>query len=178
MKFLATKIDGVYEIHLDKKGDERGWFMRTFDIKLFQENIPDFQSHWVHMNHSFNPKKYTWRGFHYQKAPHQETKVVRCIAGKVLDCVLDLRENSASFLQTVQIELGADNGTMIYIPKGCAHGFLTLEDNTELIYLHDEFYQPDFEGGVRINDKKINFQLPLEPQIISERDKNHPDFQL
>lgn len=173
MKFIDTGFEGLYEIHLEKKGDERGWFMRTFDQNLFKENIPSFSGNWMQMNHSFSAEKYTWRGFHFQKEPYQEIKVVRCIRGAVLDCVLDLRETSDTFLKVFQVELSVENNKMLFIPKGFAHGFLTLEDNSELIYLHDEFYQPEFEDGIRFDDIKINFQLPVYPKVISDRDKKH-----
>jgi dTDP-4-dehydrorhamnose 3,5-epimerase len=128
------------------------------------------------MNHTFNASKHTWRGFHYQKSPYEESKVVRCTSGKVLDCVLDLRVNSQTYLQTYQCELSSSNGVMLFIPKGCAHGYITLEDNTELVYMHDEFYNPEYELGVRFDDKKINFSLPIQPKVISERDKNHQEL--
>jgi dTDP-4-dehydrorhamnose 3,5-epimerase len=176
MKFFETKLRGSYEIHLDKKGDERGWLMRTFDSDLFKKNIPNFNGQWVQMNHTFNASKHTWRGFHYQKSPYEESKVVRCTSGKVLDCVLDLRVNSKTYLQTYQCELSSTNGVMLFIPKGCAHGYITLEDNTELVYMHDEFYNPECELGVRFDDKKINFSLPIQPKVISERDKNHQEL--
>jgi dTDP-4-dehydrorhamnose 3,5-epimerase len=173
MKFIDTGFEGLYEIHLEKKGDDRGWFMRTFDQNLFKVNIPSFSGKWMQMNHSFSSEKYTWRGFHFQKEPYQETKLVRCIRGSVLDCVLDLRETSGTFLKVFQIELSLENNKMLFIPKGFAHGFLSLEDNSELIYLHDEFYQPEFEDGVRFDDIKIKFQLPVYPKVISDRDKKH-----
>lgn len=176
MKFISTEFAGLYEIQPLKKGDERGWFMRTFDIHSFSESIPNFQSRWVQMNHSFNAQIHTWRGFHFQKEPYQETKLIRCTAGKILDCVLDLRSDSSTYLKVYQVELSAENNKMLLIPKGCAHGFLTLAENSELVYLHDEFYSPDYESGVRHNDMKINFSLPVKPAIISERDLNHIDL--
>jgi dTDP-4-dehydrorhamnose 3,5-epimerase len=176
MNFLETPIKDLFEIHTIRNGDERGWFMRTFDLKQFQSNISNFKNQWVQMNHSFSSQKYTWRGFHFQLPPYQETKLVRCVNGSVLDYVLDLRRNSDTYLKIFSIELSSDNGIMLYIPRGCAHGFLTLEDNSELVYLHDEFYSPEFESGVKFNDKKINCTLPFEPLIISQRDRNHPNL--
>jgi dTDP-4-dehydrorhamnose 3,5-epimerase len=173
MIVLETPFKGLYEIELSRMGDNRGWFMRTFDLEIFQKNIDGFDCTWKQMNHSFNLSKYTWRGFHYQESPYQETKLVRCIRGSVLDCVIDLRINSETYLKTFQLELSYKNGKMLYIPKGFAHGFLTLEDNVELTYLHDEYYRPDFEKGIRYNDPKIDFSLPFQPLIISERDKKH-----
>jgi dTDP-4-dehydrorhamnose 3,5-epimerase len=173
MIFLETPFKGLYEIQLESKGDNRGSFMRTFDLAVFKNNILGFDSVWKQMNHSFNSLKYTWRGFHFQEAPYQETKVVRCISGSVLDCVLDLRENSETYLKTFQLELSKENSKMLFIPKGFAHGFLTLEDNVELVYLHDEYYKPEFEKGIRFNDPKISFDLPYTPVVISERDNKH-----
>jgi dTDP-4-dehydrorhamnose 3,5-epimerase len=173
MIILETIFKGLYEIQLNRNGDNRGWFMRTFDSDFLSKNIPGFDSQWKQMNHSFNSYKYTWRGFHYQMPPFQEVKVVRCIRGAIIDCVLDLRQDSETYLKTFQIELTQQNDKMLYIPRGLAHGFLTLEDNVEILYMHDEFYNPQFEKGVRFNDPKISFNLPITPSIISERDKNH-----
>ena len=176
MHIEETEFEGLYVIHLEKKGDDRGWFMRTFDLKLFKENIPSFSGQWKQMNHSFNSEKYTWRGFHYQNPPFQETKAIRCVQGKVLDCVLDLRADSKTYLKVFQVELSKDNCKMLFIPKGFAHGFLTLEDHSALVYLHDEYYMPEYESGVRYDDPKIDFTLSINPKIISERDKNHKDL--
>lgn len=173
MKFVETEFQELFVIELAPKGDERGWFMRTFSEDLFKENIPNFHSKWVQMNHSFNAEKGTWRGFHFQKPPYQETKVVRCISGAVLDCVVDLRKGSPTFLKSFTIELSSKNKNMLYIPKGFGHGFLTLENDSELVYLHDEFYNPDAEDGLRYDDKKIDFELKIPISTISERDKNH-----
>jgi dTDP-4-dehydrorhamnose 3,5-epimerase len=150
--------------------------MRTFDLDIFKKNIPSFDCNLVQINQSYNKSKYTWRGFHYQMHPFSETKIVRCISGSVLDCILDLRESSKTYLQTLQIELSSINSKMLYIPKGCAHGYLTLEENCELFYFHDEYYNPAFESGVKFDDKKISFTLPFTPKIISDRDCNYSDL--
>jgi dTDP-4-dehydrorhamnose 3,5-epimerase len=147
--------------------------MRTYCEELFKKNIPNFDSKWVQMNHSFNAEKATWRGLHFQKPPFQETKLVRCIAGSIIDYVLDLRNDSPTFLKSYQIELSATNKKMLYIPKGFAHGFLTLENNTEILYLHDENYTPTHEDGIRHNDSFINLDFPIAILHISERDQNH-----
>ena len=173
MKFLETEFSDLYLIETDTVGDERGWFMRTFDEKLFYKNIPNFNSKWVQMNQSFNKEKYTWRGFHFQEPPYQETKVVRCISGSIIDCVLDIRKYSSSFLKVFTTELTAQNKKMLYIPKGFAHGFFTQTNDTEVVYLHDEFYNQKFEKGILFNDNKINFDLKFQISHISERDKNH-----
>ena len=171
MEFIKTIFDGLYLIKPKLLGDSRGWFMRTFSNDIFTEHIPEVNFNWVQMNHSFNKEKGTWRGFHFQNYPHQESKLIRCVSGKVIDFALDLRKNSNTFLKIFSTELSSENKHMIYLPKGVAHGFLTLEENTELIYLHDEYYYPNAESGVRFDDPKIN--LGIKPEIISERDKCH-----
>lgn len=173
MKFSLTPFEDLFLIEPKSIGDERGWFMRTFSEDLFLNNIPSFNSKWVQINHSFSKEKGTWRGFHFQNSPFQETKLVRCICGSIIDVVIDLRENSKTFLNTFHIELSEKNKCMIYIPKGFAHGFLTLEESTQLIYLHDQFYNPDYESGIRFDDPMINIETSINPIIISNRDKSH-----
>ncbi len=128
------------------------------------------------MNHSFTSAKGTVRGMHFQTQPHSEIKLVRCISGKVADVIVDLRPDSPTFKQFAVFELSAQNKHMIYIPEGFAHGFQTLEDNTELIYLHSNYYNPEFESGIRYNDPALSINWPLEITNISERDLNFPDF--
>jgi dTDP-4-dehydrorhamnose 3,5-epimerase len=173
MDFQKTEIDGLFIIQPKFFGDDRGWFMRTFSEDLFQQNIENFNSKWVQINHSFSKEKGTWRGLHFQNAPFQETKLIRCIAGKVIDYVLDIRKDSDTFLKSFSIELSEENKKMIFIPKGLAHGFLTLENNSQLIYLHDEYYNTKFEDGIRFNDSLINLEIRFSPIVVSERDKNH-----
>lgn len=173
MEFESTEIQDLFVIHLKMIGDDRGWFMRTFSEDVFRENIPGFKCKWVQMNHSFNAEKGTWRGLHYQKPPYQETKVVRCISGALIDYVVDLRKNSPTFLNSYTVELSAENKKMLYIPKGFAHGFLTIENNTELVYLHDEFYTQECEVGLRYDDTLIQLELASPIIHISEKDKNH-----
>lgn len=173
MHIEETEFEGLYIIDLEKKEDERGWFMRTFDLNHFFKGIEGYNSEWKQMNHSHTSVKHTWRGFHFQIQPFQETKVIRCIQGKVLDCALDLRKDSKTYLKVFQLELSEENCRMLFIPKGFAHGFLTLRDHTSLIYLHDEYYMPEFEYGIRYDDPKIDFKLSINPKIISERDKKH-----
>jgi dTDP-4-dehydrorhamnose 3,5-epimerase len=176
MKIIETPFAGLYEIELVRLGDERGWLMRTFDAAVFAKSLPDFSGTWVQMNHTFNETQYTWRGFHFQLPPFAETKLIRCVSGRVLDFVLDLREESSTYLKIYQTELSSSNAKTLLVPKGVAHGYLTLEKNAEMIYMHDQFYSPEFERGVRYNDKKINFVLPYSPALISERDLNHIDL--
>ena len=172
MIFTETALKGSYTISLKPYSDERGWFARTYCKKEFAAIGHDKE--WVQMNHSFTVDKGTVRGMHFQHPPFSEIKMVRCIAGAVLDVIVDIRKDSPTFLQHINVSLSADNKQMIYIPHGFAHGFQTLEDNTELIYHHSEYYQPGVEGGLRYNDKALNIQWPLPVQNISERDINHP----
>ena len=129
---------------------------------------------WLQLNHSFTNSRGTIRGMHYQLPPHREIKMVRCIAGAVLDVAIDLREGSETFLHWTSVELTADNQQMIYIPEGFAHGFQALTDNCELLYHHSAFYTPGSEGGIRYDDPVINIQWPLPVTDISDRDSSHP----
>ena len=172
MIFSETALKGSFIISLRPYSDERGWFARTYCKKEFAAIGHDKE--WVQLNHSFTAAKGTIRGMHFQHPPFSEIKMVRCIAGAVLDVIVDIRKDSATFLQWFGIELSAANQQMIYIPEGFAHGFQTLESNSELIYHHTEFYQQGVEGGLLYNDPLLNIQWPLAIQNISERDTNHP----
>lgn len=171
MIFEETNFDGLFLIKPNVLRDSRGWFMRTYSKDLFIDNIHNISLNWVQMNHSFSKEKGTWRGFHFQQSPFQESKLIRCINGRVLDCAIDLRIGSKTFLKIFKTELSSENKNMVYIPKGFAHGFLTLEENSELIYLHDEYYHPEVESGINFKDPLINFDI--KPEFISERDKSH-----
>jgi dTDP-4-dehydrorhamnose 3,5-epimerase len=173
MKFISTRFKDLYVIEPKFFTDERGGFMRIYDVKLFQEFIPNFSGQWKQMNHSFNSHKGTFRGLHYQEAPYQEVKCIRCVSGAVIDFALDLRKNSKTFLEVFEVELSAKNQKMIYIPKGFAHGFYTIEDNSELVYMHDEFYQSDFDRGLCYKDESIKTKIDILPLVISEKDKNY-----
>lgn len=173
MIFIKTLINGCHIIDTNTLEDDRGWFMRTYCKKEFYDNI-GFEGEWVQMNHSFSKNKGTVRGLHYQIPPYAEEKLIRCIGGKVLDVVVDLRKGSNTFLKYISVELSDENKKMIYIPKGCAHGFQALTDNCQLIYHHSQFYNPNAEAGIRFNDTKINIEWPLSVTVISERDANHP----
>jgi len=126
------------------------------------------------MNFSFNKKKGTLRGMHYQEAPFEETKLIRCTSGKVFDVAVDLRKNSDTYLKWFGAELSRENLRMILIPGGFAHGFITLEDNSELIYHHTEYYNPSAEKGIRYDDKTVNIKWPAEVRVISDKDKSYP----
>jgi dTDP-4-dehydrorhamnose 3,5-epimerase len=172
MTFTETILKGSYEITLTPHGDSRGWFARTFCKKEFEQIA--HQQEWLQINHSYSTKKGTLRGMHFQNAPFAEIKMLRCIAGAVYDVIIDLRKDSPTFLKWFGTELSAQNKKMLYIPAGFAHGFQTLEDDTELIYHHTQFYTPSTEAGIRYDDKAINIEWPLTISEISERDTNHP----
>nr|WP_248845260.1 dTDP-4-dehydrorhamnose 3,5-epimerase [Waddlia chondrophila] len=167
-------LEGVFLINLEKREDERGFFARTFCSEEFREK--GLETAFVQANDSFSIEQGTLRGMHYQLPPFAETKLVRCIKGSLYDAVLDLREDSPTFGQSFGTILSADNRTMMYVPRGFAHGFLTLEPYTEVYYLVSAPYSPKFERGIRWNDPRFNISWPEPPRVISERDNSHPDF--
>jgi dTDP-4-dehydrorhamnose 3,5-epimerase len=175
MIFLETKLPGVFEIHIEPNYDDRGFFARTWCET-------EFKNHGLNpavrqCNVSFNAKKGTLRGVHFQAAPYGEAKTVRCTSGAIYDVVLDLRPLSPTFRKWIGVSLTAANRHMLYIPDGCAHGFLTLEDNTEVFYQMSEFYHPDSARGVRWNDPAFQIAWPEKVEVISERDRTYPDFE-
>lgn len=173
MEINPQHIQGVYLIEPKVIADDRGGFFRTFCKK---EMVQLKMRESVQMNHSINHKKGTLRGLHYQLAPHREQKLIRCISGSIFDVFVDLRANSPTFLQWGAVELSAQNKKMVFLDDGIAHGFITLADNTELLYQHSEFYAPQFEAGIRYDDPKLAIEWPLLPEVISERDLNHPNI--
>lgn len=174
MIFKQTNVAGVFLIDLEKRGDERGFFARMFCEKEFEQH--GLVTRFVQANDSLSATQHTLRGMHYQLSPKSETKLVRCVRGSLWDVVLDVRPDSPTFGQSFGAELNADNRSMMYVPKGCAHGFLTLCADTEAMYLVDEFYAPDAERGVRWNDPRFHIDWPVPPQVVSEKDQNWPDF--
>ena len=172
MIFTETKLAGSYIIEPEPRLDERGWFARYFCKEEFEKI--GHTKEWVQMNHSFTNFKGSIRGMHFQVAPYKEIKMLRCIAGAVYDVIIDLRKDSATFLEWTGVELSAANRKMLYIPEGFAHGFQCLEDNCELTYHHSAFYQPGAEAGIRYNDPLINIEWPLPLTVISPRDEQHP----
>ncbi len=171
MIFTETPLSGSFIVSLNPIGDSRGWFARTYCKNEFAQIGHDKE--WVQINHSFTSLKGTIRGLHFQNNPFSEIKLLRCISGAVYDVIVDLRKNSPTFLKWFGTELSAENKNMLYIPKGFAHGFQSLADNTELIYHHSEFYNSEAESGLMFDDEKLNIKWPLEVADISERDKNH-----
>jgi dTDP-4-dehydrorhamnose 3,5-epimerase len=174
MKFTETPLPGAYVIELEKRGDDRGFFARFFCEREYQAHNLNHKI--VQINNSLSRVKGTLRGMHYQLAPKSEDKIIRCLRGALFDAIIDLRPDSPTFLKHFAIELTAENRTMLYVPKGFAHGFLTLADDTESFYLVTEFYSPEHERGVRYNDPKFGIRWPMEPVLISDKDRNQPDF--
>jgi dTDP-4-dehydrorhamnose 3,5-epimerase len=174
MIFQEGKVAGTFEIRLDPKADERGFFARSWCQREFDQQ--GLNSNLVQCNISYNPRKHTMRGMHYQAEPFAEAKVVRCVTGSVFDVVIDLRPESPTFREWMGVTLTAANRYMLYIPEGCAHGFLTLEDQTEVLYQMSEFYQAESARGVRWNDPAFGIQWPAMPELMSERDRTYADF--
>jgi dTDP-4-dehydrorhamnose 3,5-epimerase len=172
LKFLPTPLAGAFVVELARIEDERGFFARSF----CQE---EFRGHGLsplvaQCNVSWNRRKGTLRGLHYQAKPHEEAKLVRCTRGAVWDVIVDLRDGSPTRLRWHAVELNADNRLAFYIPEGFAHGFQTLQDDTEVLYQMSESYHPDLARGVRWDDPKLGIAWPLFDPVISERDRAYP----
>jgi dTDP-4-dehydrorhamnose 3,5-epimerase len=177
MKFIETKLKGAYLIEPDLIRDNRGFFARSWCQKEFMDN--GLNPNLVQCNISFNHNQGTLRGMHYQIAPYEEAKVVRCTAGAIYDVIVDLRPDSETFKQWVALELTAANHQALYIPVGMAHGFQTLADNSEVLYQMSEFYHPESARGLRWDDRVLGIAWPTEsPSVISERDLSYADFDL
>jgi dTDP-4-dehydrorhamnose 3,5-epimerase len=174
MLFTKTKLDGVFLIEPEKHEDERGFFARTWCQQEF--NTHNLNSNLAQCSISFNTKKGTLRGMHYQAEPFPETKVVRCTMGSIYDVVLDLRKDSPTYTQWLSIELTQENRLMLYIPPGFAHGFQTLSDDAEVFYQISNFYKPEFSRGVRWNDPAFGIIWISPPSVISRQDNGYPDF--
>jgi dTDP-4-dehydrorhamnose 3,5-epimerase len=174
MTFEETGLAGVFEIQIEPKPDERGFFARSWCQREFTDKGLD--SRLVQCSLSFNARKGTLRGIHYQTDPHAETKVVRCTGGAIYDVVVDLRRHSPTFRQWTARILTSSKRNMMYVPAGCGHGFLTLEDGTEVLYQMSEFYYPALARGVRWDDPAFQIEWPSDVRVISERDREYPDF--
>lgn len=175
MTFHETKIPGVFEIHLERKSDERGFFARTWCQEEFKAH--GLNPRLVQCSVSFNRRKGTLRGMHYQVAPYAESKLVRCTRGAIHDVVLDLRSDSPTFKGWVAVVLTSETRNMVYVPEGCAHGFLTLEDEAEVSYQMSEFYNAESARGVRWDDPAFRIAWPGSVEVISERDRTYPNFE-
>jgi dTDP-4-dehydrorhamnose 3,5-epimerase len=174
MKFLETKIPGVFEVLPELVHDERGFFARSWCQGEFASRglIPRL----AQCNISGNLKKGTLRGMHYQVPPYSETKLVRCTRGSIFDVAVDLRADSVTYKRWVSAVLSAEKHSMLYVPGGCAHGFLTLEDNCEVFYQMSESYHSEASQGARWNDPAFGIEWPGRPEVISARDASYPDF--
>jgi len=172
MRFISTKLDGVHIVELDRLTDERGFFARVWCPHEFAEH--GLNSRVAQSNIGYSERRGTLRGMHYQIAPHEEAKLVRCTRGAVYDVALDLRLDSGTYLEWFGVELTADNARMLYVPPGCAHGYLTLTDGTELFYQTSEFYEPSAARGVRYDDPAFAIEWPIEVLVVSEQDRGWP----
>lgn len=174
MNFSATAIRGCQKIELQKYEDSRGYFARAWCADEFQKaGLP---GHIVQSSLSYNREAGTLRGMHFQLPPSNEGKIVRCVRGAILDAVVDLRSYEDSHLASVTVRLDDSQGTALYIPPGCAHGFQTLEDDTEVLYMMTDVYQPELGRGFRWNDPSFNIDWPISNPIIHQRDAEYADF--
>src|SRR5436190_2976 len=167
MTFSESKIKGAFVIGTSPTKDDRGAFTRLYCER--QLMAVDHNNRIVQVNHSMTRESGTIRGMHFQNPPDAEVKIIRCLKGSVYDVVIDLRTGSDTFLSWYGVELSFENGFMNYIPEGCAHGFQSLEDNTELLYLHTAFYNKENEGGVRFDDPKFSISWPLSATHVSKK---------
>tara|TARA_A100001015_G_scaffold321070_1_gene449950 strand:+ start:2564 stop:3115 length:552 start_codon:yes stop_codon:yes gene_type:complete len=175
MKISHTKLEGVILIEPKKHEDNRGFFSETFSKK----KIKEFENlEFVQDNQSLSLQKYIFRGLHYQIPPFAQDKLVRVIKGSILDFVLDIRKSSKTFGQLESFKLSSENFNQIFVPKGFAHGFLTLEDDTETIYKVTNYYSPEHDFGINIHDPELEINLPTDPKniILSDKDKLQPNF--
>lgn len=168
MKLHDTTLADARLIDLEKRGDERGWFARTMDARIFAEHGMDHE--FVQQNASVSAHAGTLRGLHFQREPHSEAKLVRCLRGRIVDVIVDLRQGSPSFLRHEAFELSAENSRMLYVPRGFAHGFQTLTDDVEVSYLVSAYYAPDHESGLRYDDPRLGIDWPLPVSVISPKD--------
>ncbi|MGE0405785.1 MAG: dTDP-4-dehydrorhamnose 3,5-epimerase [Candidatus Korobacteraceae bacterium] len=176
MIFTETKLKKSFIIEPERRSDERGFFARVWCTREFQEH--GLTPRAVQSNMSYNYGRGTLRGMHFQREPHGEAKLIRCVRGAIYDVILDLRPESPTYTQWIGVELTQDNRKLLYVPEGFGHGFITLTDDTEVFYHVSEFYHPESEGGIRWNDPAFQVEWPLEPRIISEKDRSWPDFKV
>lgn len=174
MIFEPTALPRVFVVEPEPHADERGFFARTYCADEFRANGLDPRI--AQCSTSFNARAGTLRGLHYQRAPYGEVKLVRCTMGAIFDVVIDLRPASPTYCQWVGAELTAENGRALYVPEGCAHGFLTLLDSSEVYYQISQPYRPEAGAGVRWDDPAFGVKWPSAPTVIAERDASYPDF--
>jgi len=174
MKFTEQNLNGVYTIEPEPYTDDRGLLRRHFCQREYGEH--NLMTEIMQTNISENRKKNTLRGFHFQKRPYGENKIISCIKGRIFDIIVDMRQTSSTYLKWQSFELTEENRLSLYVPVGCANAYLTQDDNTWILYYHSEFYTAHAESGIRYNDRFFNFNWPCEPKIISEKDLKIPDF--
>jgi dTDP-4-dehydrorhamnose 3,5-epimerase len=174
MIWRETELRGAFVVESERAEDERGWFARIYDEGELEQR--GLAARFPQGSSAFNKERGTLRGLHYQAEPHAEAKLVRCIRGSLYDVIVDLRPGSATFKQWVAVELTAADGSVLYVPEGLAHGYLTLEDETEALYLISAPYAPDAARGVRWDDPAFGIEWPHDPRVMSEKDKAWPDF--
>lgn len=174
MKFSETPLAGAFVIDQERHADSRGFFARTFCAREFATH--GLQTEWPQCNVSENHVAGTLRGMHWQAAPHGEEKLVRCTRGAIWDCIVDLRGDSPTYLQHFGVTLGEENGTMLYIPRGFGHGFITLADDTQVFYQMGNYFEGSAARGLRYNDPALGIVWPRDVAVISERDASYPDY--
>jgi dTDP-4-dehydrorhamnose 3,5-epimerase len=172
VRFVDTPLAGAYVVELEPIADARGFFARSFCANEFTTHRLDPRL--VQCNVSYNVKRGTLRGMHFQKAPHAEAKLVRCTRGRVYDVIVDLRPDSVTYLRWFGLELSADNRKMLFIPQEFAHGFQTLADDSEMFYQMSEFYHGESASGVRWDDPALAIQWPIADPIVSDKDRSYP----
>lgn len=174
MRFVATALPGAFVVEQERFEDERGWFARTWCRREFE--AMGLATDLVQCNVSSNRRRGTLRGMHWQAEPHSEAKLVRCTRGSLLDVIIDLRPGSTAYLRHAAVELTAASGRALYVPAGFAHGFVTLEDDTEVFYQMSQFHEPTAARGVRWNDPAFAIDWPVADPILHPRDASYPDF--
>ena len=174
MIFTETKLRGAFIVDIDPREDDRGFFARSWCAEEFERH--GLNPRLVQCNISFNKKRGTLRGMHYQAEPYPEAKLVRCTRGAIYDVIIDLRPDSPTFKQWISVELTAENHRALYVPENFAHGFQTLRDDTEVFYQMSEFFHPECARGVRWNDPSFAIVWPCDPPILSPKDQSYEDF--
>lgn len=172
MKVTETELKGVFVVEPQVFGDGRGWFMESWSARKLAE--AGINVNFVQDNHSFSAAKGTLRGLHYQLNPMCQAKLLRCTRGEILDVAVDIRRGSPQFAKWVGVRLSADNKKQLFIPRGFAHGFITLTDDVEVMYKADNYYAPECDGNIRWNDPDIGVDWGMEPTNLSDKDKNAP----
>lgn len=176
MKFIETPLVGAYVVEMEPIADNRGYFARSYCEREFVER--GLKVPFVQCNVSYNHQRGTIRGMHYQREPHGETKLIRCIRGAIYDVIVDIRPESASYGKWYGVELCSSNQRMLYVPDGFAHGFQTLENETEVFYQMGNFFVPESSEGLRWDDPVIGIEWPLPCSVISDKDQSYPGFRL